>query len=395
MTLKETLFLDFPRDWKEPTGAGVVARRKALWHLLSPSVKRTMHQMLPSIREARATVIGKYLSPLEDEVELAADVELADTSAQLLRTASITRQDPIRIQQRYEALQLWDMATALAVLAEDDPLTRVRADLRRLVDLFKQKIFAPASLWVNTWSYHDPSDELRVRHVALRDPLPKVDQGQWLRRHSPLNFRVTADGQLVSFHHRDKHVFGVWLKVYRQLHDATRVYTDPYVVTDRCGIKLIVPTVEDVQRVVDQIADALAHKKVQGSIKKVYSNLGATQPMNGANSHSSPHYHAAKYQLFAWGREYELQVTTLADYFASRYALGSENHLLYRLDQILEVFGPLLFPTAVYNSIDWTSPELRSILMGQAVGKLVWQFSPRIQHRLTQSAMQTWLSSPA
>ncbi len=390
MTLKKDLFCVYPQDWQGSVNGSAVERRKQAWSGLSLPVRRAMTAFIPLIRSARERVIEKYLLSLEEELELAAIVELADSSTHLLTAIDLPKNDPIHVQQRYEAMQVWDMATAMGVLSIENPLQQARHDLRRLVRLFERELFAQTGGWVDIWSYH-AGDKLRVERISIDSKLSRAEQGALKQRYSPLNCRATRAGLLVSFHHRVKHPFDVWLKVYRQVHQAD-ARANPYAISDQCGLKILVANDEEATALVGEIRSVLS--TVGGSVCELKSNIGKSGPMNGGNYHSSPHFKAAKYNLSVWGRDFELQVMTFANHYDSRYSLGAENHVLYRLDQIIETYGPILFASSVYRSVDWKNTEMRELLMGRAIARLGWQFSPRSLHRLTQDAMHTWLSSP-
>jgi hypothetical protein len=219
---------------------------------------------------------------------------------------------------------------------------------------------------------HTPSDAEHVIRYALRTPIP---QGLRVKR-TPMLCRRLKDGRLVCMEHRVKERFEVFLKVRHQVDKWKKNPLedgkpwDPLSVPDRSGVRFLVPDVSEAFEFAEDFRTFLAERGIQCS--PLEENIRNGGKVDEKNPHSSKFFKAIKFNAAMSPWTHEVQILTFRDYFSSQYALGEENHELYKLSRCLKLYFPLFWPTRVYG-VDWSDESVGRELVDQKIARLDWR----------------------
>ena len=324
--------------------------------------------MLERVRSRRQRLLS-ITHTYQDELDPESRVAMMPDLDRLLHLADVYGEEGLPRRQRFEALQFFDLARMLLWIEERDSVQQVGRDMDAIIDLFIHELTDGTLHLLTIWTYHDAHSEYRVSDVGIGERLHA--HSRYERMH-PLPVRPLKQGGIVSLHHRPKDPFETWLKVYKQSLDATRL--SPFDVRDRRGLKLVAQGTQDVRALVEQVRELVVRERE--TIQVVHDNLEEDRRMDTDNHHSGLDFKAVKCE-FTWnGRTVELLIVRLIDYFNSILSLSSANHELYRIEQLLDVYFPFLFPSEIYG-VHWGDASVRTLVRSRLIDKLGWRISSR------------------
>lgn len=364
------------QDWTGVLDEEAVRRRQEVLRSHDQDYRHLLSNMLEKVRDERVRLINLYAHSLVDKLGIESSVGTTLNPARLLELALTEGEDLIHKRVRFEAVSFFDLARMLAWIERRPAESRfvVGEDMGNVIALLKEGLFQEKTKQIEVWTYHDPEDNYRVREIGIDH---RLHHDSDLVREHPMVCRMLQDGRLVCFDHRPKGLFETALKMIKQQASSIRRWDQ---VRDRRGFKLIVPDVQQGKALIDDLQ--VLFRKAGGTFCRGHSNMtGNGKRMDKHNKQSSKFFRAAKCEVIWHDRVYEILVVTFQDYFSSQFALDGENHELYRLKQMLDVYFPLLWPADIYG-IDWSDERrVRRPLMSQMKAKLGWRVKPRHKHR--------------
>ncbi len=362
----QTLY-SWQRDWSAPSQQAVV-RRREFYDRRSSNVKGQLVNGINHVREGHARLGRDYCFGYIDQ--LAPDSSVASTP-RMRRLLEIADQ---RLSSKYlgdqvwfEAISMFDQALSVALIEQNEPMEHVGLTMERLIKLLSEEFFVGGFDKIDFYAHHDPEDAYVVPpgNVGFNRPLNRPGT---CRRKMRLNCRRIRDDGIAFLHHRLKDPFRTWLKIQRQLKEGK--VEDPYDVSDRCGLTLVVPAVQTVLEIGEEVLDLLV--KHGGVITEAFThNYDVDTPNDEKNGDSSAQYKCAKGAVFWNGLEIEFQFVTFADHFSGLRALNDINHELYKLKQAMNCWLPLLWPASLYD-VDWSNPRVRGTLRAWKISQLGW-----------------------
>ncbi len=364
------------QDWTGVLDKEAVRRRQEVLRSYDQDYHHLLSNMLEKVRDERVRLINQYAHSLVDKLGIESSVGTTLNPARLLELALTEGEDLIDRRVRFEAVSFFDLARFLAWIERlpDESRYVVGEDMGSVIALFKDKLFQERTAQIKVSTYHDPDDNYRVREIGIDR---RLDEDPDLVREHQMVCRMLQDGRPVRIDHRSKGLFETALKMLKQQASGIRRW---YQVRDRRGFKLVVPDVQQAKALIDDL-QALFRKE-GATFRRGHSNMtGNGKRMDRRNPQSSKFFRAAKCEVIWHDRVYEILVVTFQDYFSSQFALDGENHELYRLKQMLDVYFPLLWPAGIYG-IDWSDARrVRRPLMAQKKAMLGWRVKPRRKRR--------------
>jgi len=354
-------------DWDKPSQEAI--DKRLTYFDRAPSLLRVQFvTMIHSVRTGHDRLVNNYACGLTDQLEHDSSVASTPHLDRLLEIAQRRFRSPyVDDQVWYEAISMFDQAVALSRIEHDTPMERVGMTMARLVDLMGEELFDPGYECVDFYTYHDPERDYMVArsHVGINREL---NLPSLRRRMFQQKCRKIKGGGIAILHHRLKKPFGTWLKTQRQLQEG--LVKNPFEVADRCGLMLVLPTIEEVLAFANNSLSFLCER---GAVitEPLSHNFDLETALDSKNPESSKDYKLAKARIFWNEQEVELQFLTFADYFSSQKALSDVNHELYKLNQAIRYFFPLIWPTSRFN-VDWQNPKVRRILRAWKVAQLGW-----------------------
>lgn len=357
------------RDWNGEPDPAALRRREKMLDAMSPDDKRLLTNMVGAARSGREELLREYANSLRDFIMSDSLVGTTLRPRRLLQFAGRAGDDEIL---RYEAVSIFDLACLQMWVEQRPSCSRyvVGEDMSKLLDELIDQVFVGGKRKIAARTLHNPDDSFRVSAIAF-DGAPLDGPPEYVRAHL-MRFRV-ADDLLVMVDHRPKGLFEAVIKMLKQLDEKMPDWSEVY---DRRGYRMVVQRVEDIERlfvVLERFAASLDMEFV-----RVGSNVTAKQErVRQTNAQSSGRFRAAKVRLIRDGQPYEIQVMTAQDYISSRLARDDENHDLYRLRQLRDCYGELLWPKAIYG-VDWqTEADVGGPLYNEALAKLNWRTARR------------------
>lgn len=363
-------FFDAQQDWTGGHNPVAVQQRKEVLKYLRPQRHELLAMMLRAVRNRRAEFTDRYLSHLADRLEPESMVGITPNLRQLLTLAKRPGETPLDIRRRYEAIRFFDEAMAMMLLERSDPIHDIYANLMAFLGLMERHLFKHGSEEVTIWTGHDRGDSHRVKQFSIGTPLW---HDHLLLRENRITCRKYEDQRghimLIALHHRIKQHYATLLKMVKQWHEGKPDYAN---VTDRCGLKLVVPDESTAlaldERIVEIVEDA------GGRVVLRRNTLTADD--GRPNHYSSPHFKAIMLRLLWHKRHYEIQITTFPCHYSSELAVDEENHLIYRLLQCFGHYFPWMFPANIYG-IDWADESLQREIMAFQIVSLGWRVNRR------------------
>ncbi len=348
-----------------------VAQRRRMWESMSPAQQRELSDMVGLARDGRERLLSMYAHPYIHALRTESRIGTTLNPFFLISLAGACGDDSMSKRVRFEATSIFDLAQMLVWVENRRGESRytVGEDMASLIDFFTGSLFEDKSRTsVRVFTYHDPADHFRVREVGVDKSLQGHPPNHVLEH--LLSCRTFGGGRLVFLDHRPKGLFETALKMLKQFRAGKKAW---HRISDRRGIKLIVPTVEDVHTLMETLGTLMP--VFNGRFIPGQSNItgNGTVRMSKSNSHSSPMFKAAKCELWYRDRVFEVLIATFQDHFSSLYATDKVNHELYRLDQALDIYLPRLCPARVYG-VDWKSEKVREPLLSQVCERLLWRF---------------------
>ncbi len=354
-------------DWDRPSQEAIDKRKK--YFDRSPSLLRAqLVTMIHSVRTGHERLVSNYGFGLTDQLEHDSSVASTPHLDRLLEIAQRRLRSPyVHDQVWFEAISMFDQAVSLLLIEHDEPMERIGTTMAQLIDLMGEELFVPGYERADLYAYHDPKRDYMVAlgNVGINQPL---NRPHMRLRKVELNCRKVRGDGIAFLHHRLKKPFTAWLKIQRQLQKG--LVDDPFEVSDRCGLMIVSPTMEGVKAFAD---NTLTFMRDHGAVvtEPLRANYDVNVALDRKNTESSKDYKLAKARVFWDDQEIELQFLTFADYFSSLRALSDMNHELYKLNQAIRYFFPLLWPTSRFR-VDWTNPSVRRMLRAWKIAQLGW-----------------------
>lgn len=358
-------FFDLQKEWgKEPNPEGV-NRRRAFYSVLRKHEKIGFDAAYRMVLQQLDRVSFRYAYPFLAQLKMVSAIATTTPSG-LLRYALDNSDSAIGEHTRFEAIRNFDLSRFLHDIEHTDPDEIVRRDLERVIELFTKHLFSVGSVDVYVKSFHDPAAHYHVRdlefsNVAFSNPTNGTTQ---YRR---LICRPVKGGDFAMLDHRPKDAWGTVFKIFAQ---HLRGKPEPSIVKDRRGISLIVRNEEEALTMGKRLQSIIENEG--GHIYTHTNNFNSNTPVDVTNICSSHGFRALKIEFRLWNSEFEIQVLTVQGHLTREFATDDVNHEMYRLNQSLRYYLPLIFPTTVYE-IDWESEEVVNRLRSLVTSRLGWK----------------------
>lgn len=365
--LKEVL--KWSEDWTGKHDPAAIERRRVFLRAMDPMAVAALSGQVRIARKERIALAEEFVNDvLDDELDEEPAVSVTSKPLDLLRLADQPGDDPMLVQRRFEALCLCDFAVAMHELEAFDSMDQVESDLRDMIKLLSNRMFLRKTSDIDVYTYHaDDAGMHRVREVSF--DAPKRFPGLIERRHNS-RCLVATNGQPVHYGVRAKDLFRTVMKIVKQVNVGR---SNPHVVKDRRGLRLVVRTMEEALWVEREVRWQLTASGA--TVKEDGNNLtkASSGPADITNANSSEHFKVLKLLAHWCGHWYEFQIVLFAGLYSSRYALDDENHKIYKLGQALDNAFPVLYPGHIYlEEGSWKNPELRKLLLASRVDRLGW-----------------------
>lgn len=342
-------------DWLLDRTEEAVAWRKRLLRRARLQNVALMSDMCREAKRERAVLAEKYGAAVSPDLMLMSEVNTTYDIREVLELALVPGKGEEHRRRRFEAMSLFDQACLLSAIDTADSFRSISEDLRRLLGELNGRLFADRSRHVQFQLAQNPADAYRVRRIAIDAEVADLPDG-WLIRDETRFCREVREDGFVMVDDRPKTPYETYLKTLRRKEGNEQ---DPFNVADKCGLKLVVSTDEDVLTLRDRLGEIMV--SMRGNVRSSQENITSKAPVDPRNPHSSNDFRAAKL-LVDWDeRQYEIQICAFQDYFSSLYSTGRENHALYKLGKCLDVYFPILFPSGIYGH-PWDDAALREDL---------------------------------
>lgn len=373
----QTIYTEWRREWTGELDEEAIDGRHTYLDALDPSRRKAISDNLEWYQAGNREAIDAYLAPFVQNIDPIVNCS-SYLPERLLALATAPGDRNAKRQTRFEAIQAFDVATALAIIDHADSWWSVSRDEGLLLDLLEPELFRDDEDdedGIPVFSYHEPAQLLATDIGFGEDTHPR----HRLKRKTLYKCRVLKDGTPAWFDHRVKGRYETYLKIHRQLIQHKKA--DPYAVLDRCGFIFVVETVEIAERLIAQIERLVT--AVGGQFKVTDNTLrngnGREKPSKKANPHRSDEYRAAWADVLYRGRWFEIQFALFQSHVSAKYSLSTVNHTLYRQNQWREIFAPIMFPMKVgarrLYGIPWEQKKTRQELRRFMIGKLGWHFN--------------------
>jgi hypothetical protein len=337
--------------------------------------------MLNRFRFARKyEVVERFAFDQLDALELDSNLELTPDPKELLEIAN-RRDSAAGVDPRrwYEGIMAFDVVMVMTLIERNESTDKLRGDLGEFINLLEEYVFVGPPKDRVVYSYHRRGSAnymVDANGISLDVPLRDVDPALVPKR-SKLGLRPLVAGGEAYVTPRPKGPFWTALKLYRQVALAEQGKWDeekkghgPYFVSDRQGIRIVVPSIDLVYDLIARIVDVIQmHGGEVGPLEKNMTGDAAVDP---TNTHSSPNFRAAKFDATYKGNRIEIQFMTLWDYMTNKYATDEAGWYMYKLKQMIENYLEFLAPRDLFG-YNWTSDMgLRHRLRQQMIDKLGW-----------------------
>lgn len=373
------LFLETVLGWRDQwTGEldpVAIMQRRTYVRKQSPSGVAELTRLVREARNGRADIARELAGPICDELQMVSGVACASNPMDLYDLADVPGNDPLVVQQRFEAMSVADLAAAMAELEAIDPMDSVERDVRAMIDLLERRVFSGASYDEDVYTYHDPEDQYRVKEVRYGKPEkldPLVD-----RMHNS-RCRVGKTGTVMRFDVRVKNQFRTVLKLLKQTSSQKHGRGNPFLVRDRCGFKFVLKSLEDVKKFSEELCWMLEASGARVVDDGDNLTVDTGRPADEKNARSSAHYRKKQIAV-RWNRRwFEFQLVLFGGYYSAAYALDEENHAVYKLRSGLKDILPLLYPANIYlDEGTWDEKEIGDLLRGRLLDNLGWNLKRR------------------
>lgn len=365
--------LAWKNDWTGEYVPGALDPRDDFLRGIGSSDLRLLANRVREARKGRAALARELAFPVEDELELVSNVESTSDPFRLLDLAAAAGSGAIGIQQRFEALCLFDLAAMMFELERIDPMDQVEEDQRSIIGLLERDLFDGTAVDLDIFTHHDPSPGGAYRILRTEYDRPTDVAGTIMRKHNS-RCRVTRSGIVTHFTGRPKDRFDAVLKLLRQV-AFPKPGRDPHVLKDRCRCTFVVRDVDDAVALGDELKMNL---RVRGAeMRDGGDNLTRStgKAADTGNPFSSKRYRKRQFDVFLRSRWYEIQIVTFAGYYGARYTIDEENHVIYKLRQALVGALPMLFPGHIYlEERTWDDPALQRLLLERQRENLGWPY---------------------
>lgn len=356
-------------SWKRPpTDAEMAERREWLSGLTSEEARKLVEVYFRNVIDYRRSIVEQYVWQFANRLAWDDTVIYPGNIHDLLDVCSGNGStDDISVRGRFEAILALDLTRMIFDEEKVFPHEDIHRALGRLTRLFKAKLFS-GSCKVKITTFHDPEDDFMV--VALKQggtwvkKISHKKRRRCVRRKQTLSMRQLSTGEVVFLDARVKTREG---KAMKQIGQTLRKKPCPMEVRDQCGLMLVAPDVGAIEILKIKIRHMLA--EVGGELHDVRSNLRTNMAKDPTNKQSSPQHKFEECRIYWEGSEYEVQFLTTDAYMSSLHSCNGANHELYRLDQMLHLFLPRLFPVSIYG-VDWENEKIRKKIRKAMVRKL-------------------------
>ena len=360
-------FFDLKKEWLLAYNADGVRRRRAFYDALRKNERglfTTQHLM---VLHQLDRVGFRYAYPFRNQLKMVSAVATTTPSG-LLTQALVQDVSVIGDHMRFEAIRNFDLSRFMYDIECNDPDEKVREDLERIISFFTKHLFGSGSVDVYVKSEHDPAAHYHVREVSFSQE-PFENQSNGMTRYHKLICRPIKDGDFAMLDHRPKDAWSTVFKIFSQ---EARGKSNPGLVRDRRGLCFIVR---------DEEQAVLMGTRLQSMIESegghVYSNthnFNGETPVDVTNVCSSKGFRALKIEFRLWASEFELQILTVQGHLTREYATDDVNHEMYRLNQSLRFYLPLIHPESVYG-VDWSDERVVIHLRNIVTSRLGWKLS--------------------
>lgn len=360
-------FFDLQKEWSLPHNPDGVRRRRAFYSALRKHEVTSFNAQYLMVLLQLERVGFRYGYPFRDRLKMVSAIATT-TPRGLLTHALVQDASVIGEHTRFEAIRNFDLSRFMYDVESEDPDEKVRGDLERVISFFTTHLFGTGSVDVYVKSEHDARAHYHVKDVQFLSE-PFLDQSNGTTRHHRLICRPIKDGDFAMLDHRPKDAWSTVFKIFSQ---QARGKQNPGLVRDRRGICLIVRNEEEAVRM---------GARLQGMIEAegghVYSNahnFNSESPVDTTNTCSSKGFRVLKVEFRLWASEFELQILTVQGHLTREFATDDVNHEMYRLNQSLKYYLPLIYPASIYG-IDWSDEMVVARLRSLVTSRLGWKLT--------------------
>ena len=350
-----------------------IATRKRKSFLESVEARKIKH-VASRVADARAgrMLLAKEIAwPIIDELQMIGDIEVTSNPLALLRLADTPGDNRLVMRRRFEALCLFDLGLIGFELERIDPMRRVEDDVLAMIGLLEEFVFSGDTQELDVHTYHDAEEVYRVKGISYDVATPEKFPKLAPRKHYSL-CRITNRGIVLQFDVRAKDRFRTVVKLLKQA-ERPKENQDPLLVKDRCGLKFVVQSLEEVNALVEELRwhlEACDAVVVADGDNLTVDTGTAADP---SNPHSSSKYKMKQLSVFWRGRWYEFQIVTFANHYSALYSQDEENHVLYKLKQVgKDVFSKLFLGNLYLGEGRWDDPALKQMLYDRQIQNLGW-----------------------
>ena len=345
-----------------------IKKRENYLKSLNPIYLAQCSRMLQDVNREREFLIKYQASPYEDMISLTNEVAGVFNIETMLQLTQDGGRDPFDSRHRFEAVQLFDIAVTMAHIEQYKAMDNLGRDHKENFAQIEQKLFRGQAKKITIWTHHDPKDFFRVNHEPKINKRLRRD-AQNVRRHD-VKCRILKNGEYVLVHHRLKGPWRTYLKLLLQKrYHRENPHRDTLLVSDRCGDKYIVRTPQLAYKLAQQIRKIFL--ELGADLSDVQGNISLDRTVDPDNPHTSSLFKALKFDACLNNQSYENQIMTFRDYFSSHFALNDENHRIYKLNQAISVFLPMLFPSCIHE-VSWGNTGVKKRLRQYTIDQIGW-----------------------
>jgi hypothetical protein len=357
-------FFDLKNEWLHAHHADGVRRRRAFYSAL-----RMREQGLFNVQHLMVLhrVGFRYAYPFRNALKIVSAVATTTPSG-LLTLALAQDASVIGDHTRFEAIRDFDLSRFMYDIECHDPDERVRKDLERIISFFTKHLFGSGSVDVYVKSEHDPEAHYYVREVEFSEKLFE-NQSNGVTRYHKLICRPIKDGGFAMLDHRPKDAWSTVFKIFSQ---QARGKHNPGLVRDRRGLCFIVKDEEYAIQMGARLQSMIESEG--GHIYSNTHNFTGETPVDATNACSSKGFRALKIEFRLWASDFELQILTVHGHLTREYATDEVNHEMYRLNQSLLYYLPLIYPSSVYG-VDWQDEKVALHLRNIVTSRLGWKLT--------------------
>lgn len=358
-------FFDLQKEWRTDLNPNGVLRRRQFYQSLRRHGKIGFDAAYLMVLHQLDKVSFRYAYPFRAQLKMVSAIATT-TPLGLLRYALDGSDSAIGEHTRFEAIRNFDLTRFLFDVEHEDPDEVVRSDLEEVIRLFTKHLFVAGSVDVYVKSNHNPDKHYHVCDLEF-SPEPFENPINGTTQYTRLICRSVKGGDFAMLDHRPKDAWGTVFKIFSQ---HFRQKPEPSIVKDRRGISFIVRNEEQAYSMGMRLRQIIESEG--GHIYTFTHNFNTNAPVDHTNVCSSQGFRTLKIEFRLWNSDFEIQILTVQGHLTREFATDDVNHEMYRLNQSLRYYLPLIYPFEVYG-IDWEDAGVVQRLRSLVTSRLGWK----------------------